>query len=530
MKRTLVRAAAALAVCVLAACGAPSPRPAPKDTLYRHLSGDPATLDPTTTNEESGVLVEAMIFRPLLGLDAERRAVPALARTWTASPDGLVYEFRLDPFAEWEDGSPVTSDDVLFTIERIRDPKVPAFNLRDSFSDVSAIETPDVSTVRVRFEAANAQRLLAFNLPIVSRAAYARAATPADVDRRPVGSGPYRLEKWETNRAITLLRREGDAGKAANFRRVVFRVVPDSTVRFRAGARGDLDEFRIGRDQRASAESSREFLEKNRILKVPQPVTAYVLWNVKNPFLADPRVRRALAHAWPREETARRLYPPDGAALVSGPYLPNSPESDPATPPAVHDPALAGRLLDEAGWRREGNGTRTRAGAKASLELLYPVEQTIYGALAEILRSAYASAGVDLQLRKLDWAAYSERGDAGEFDAQLTARVFLPPDPDPYPHFHSSQFPPRGQNYGFYRNAAADRAMESARRETDPGKRLALYREVHRLLAADPPADFLWGADQYWGISRRVEGVTVSSLGLFHFLPGPLGWKPAAAP
>ncbi|MEO8347579.1 MAG: ABC transporter substrate-binding protein [Acidobacteriota bacterium] len=528
MKRTLARVGAALAVCVFAACGSPAPRSAPKVTLYRHLSGDPATLDPTTTNEESGILVEAMIFRPLLGLDADRQPVAALARTWTVSPDGLAFEFGLDPYAEWEDGSPVTSDDVLFTIERIRDPKVPAFNYRDSFNDVAAIETPDASTVRVRFKVPYAQRLLAFNLPIVSRAAYARAASAADLDRRPTGSGPYALEKWETNRSITLVRRDGAAGKSASFPRVVFRVVPDSTVRFRAGARGDLDEFRIGRDQRPSAESSPEFQAKNRILKVPQPVTAYVLWNLRHPFLADPRVRRALAHAWPREETARRLYPPDGAVLVSGPYLPNSPESDPGTLPPAYDPALAARLLDEVGWRPGPGGFRTRGRRKASLELLYPAEQAIYAALAEILRSAYAKVGVDLVLRRLDWAAYSERSDAGEFDSQLTARVFLPPNPDPYPHFHSSQFPPRGQNYGFYRNAAADRTMEMARRETDPERRLALYREVHRLLASDPPADFLWGADQYWGISRRVDGVTVSSLGLFHFLPGPLGWKPAA--
>src|SRR5688572_735541 len=432
MKRTLARAAAALAVCVFAACGPAAPRPAPKDTLYRHLGGDPATLDPTTTTEENGILVEAMIFRPLVGLDADRRTVPALARTWTESPDGLAYEFRLDPFAEWEDGSPVTSDDVLFTIERIRDPKVPAFNFRDSFSDVAAIETPDASTVIVRFKAPDAQRLLAFNLPIVSRAAYGRARSPADVDRRPTGSGPYRLEKWETNRSIVLVRREGAAGKAAAFPRVVFRVVPDSAVRFRAGARGDLDEFRIGRDQRRSAESSPDFLAKNRILKVPQPVTAYILWNLRHPFLADPRVRRALAHSWPREETARTLYAPDGAALVSGPYLPGSPESDPSTLPPAHDFSLAARLLDEAGWRPGPGGFRSRGGKSASLELLYPAEQSIYGALAEILRSAYAKAGVELVLRRLDWAAYSERADAGEFDAQLTARVYLPPNPDPY--------------------------------------------------------------------------------------------------
>jgi peptide/nickel transport system substrate-binding protein len=527
MNRPLLRAVALLAAGALASCAPKPTRPAPKDVLARHLGGDPATLDPTTTTEENAVFVEEMIFRPLLGIDAASRPVSALARSWMVSADGLTYEFHLDPFAEWEDGSPVTSDDVLFTLERIRDPKVPAFNYRESFSDVTAIETPDASTVRVRFAAPYAERLVSFNLPIVSRAAYGRSKSASDVDRHPSGSGPYRLERWDTNQAIALVRRDGVPPAVAPFRRMVFRIIPDPTVRLRAGARGDLDEFRISRDQRASAQSSADFLARNRILKVPQPIAAYLLWNLRHPFLSDPRVRRALAHSWPREDTARRLYPPDGAALVSGPYLPGAVENDPAVRPPAYDPALSARLLDEAGWRGGAGTIRQRGGRKASLELLYAAGPRVDEALAEILRSSYAKIGVELTLRKLDWAAYSEKSDAGEFDAQLTARVFLPPNPDPYSQLHSSQAPPRGQNFGFYSDPEADRVMEAARREADPARRVALYRQVHRIVAANPPADYLWGADVYWGISRKIEGVTVSSIGLFHFLPGPLGWRPA---
>jgi len=72
--------------------------------------------------------------------------------------------------------------------------------------------------------------------------------------------------------------------------------------------------------------------------------------------------------------------------------------------------------------------------------------------------------------------------------------------------------------------------MEAAQATLDDAQRLDLYRQIHRILAADPPADFLWTAEQYWGISRRLENVEVSPLGLFHFLPGPLGWRPAGAP
>lgn len=523
MKR-LLSALAALGVCALLSCARSAPRAPSQDTLFRHLDGEPPTLDPTTTNEEFGLRVEELIFRPLIGIDRERRFVPALATSWEASSDGLVYDFRLDPQARWEDGSPVTSEDVAFTIDRIRDPKVPALNWRPALEDVSAVETPHPSTVLVRFRRPYAERLFAFNLPIVSKAAYAR---PLEVDRKPVGSGPYRLESWQPNQKLTLVQREDVSASVFPFRRVVFRVIPDNAVRFQAGVRGELDEFRVLRDQRPVAERSSEFAARNRLLKVPQFLVVMVVWNCRNSFLADVRVRRALALAWPRSEVALRLYPPEGAPLVSGPYPPGVRENAPEVTPPPSDPQGSARLLEAAGLRLGRDGVRRRAGRRVSLEFLYPTGQPIYANIAEILRGAYEKVGVELLLRPLDWAAYSQRYAAGEFDAAPTAQTFLPPNLDPYPYYHSSQVPPNGYNTGFYRNPEADRVMEAAQREMDKTRRLELYRQVHRLLALDPPADFLWGADQYWGISKRLEGVAMSSFGLFHFLPGALAWRPA---
>lgn len=504
---------------------APSPPPA---TLYRHLVGDPATLDPTTSTEEEGLRVTDLLFRPLVGIDASLAPVPALALSWSMSPDGLVYEFHLDPNATWENGSPVTSDDVRFTIERVRDPKVNAVGWSSGFDDLASVETPDPRTVRVRFAKAYAERLLAFGLPIVSAAAYARARAPAETDRHPVGSGPYRLESWEANQKIHLVRRPDVRPAQAAFSEVVFRVLPNDNTRHQAGARGELDEFRVTRDQRKAAEASPEFLARFRLLQVPQPVEVLLLWNCREPFLADARVRRALALSWPRAEVALRLYPPEGAILASGPYPPRVPPNNPAVKPPSYDPAGSERLLDEAGWKKGPDGIRRKGGKKASVDVLVRAQARIDTALTEILRNAYEKIGVQFVGHPLDSAVYAQRGQAGEFGGYLTGQYYLTPNYDPYPYYHSSQFPPKGQNVGFYRNPEADRVMEAARRELDPGRRLELYREIHLLMAADPPADFLWGADQYWAMAKRIEGVEISPIGLFHFLPGPLGWRPAA--
>ena len=522
MKRAALALAALAAACAAVTC-VRAPKPPVRDALYRHLGGDPRTLDPTTTSEELGMRVEELIFRPLVGLDKNRRFVRSLATSWAVSSDGLVYDFRLDPKARWEDGSPVTSADVAYTIERVRDPRVPAVGWRWGFEDVAAVETPDSSTVIVRFQKPYAERLLAFTIPIVSAAAYAQLS---QADRHPAGSGPYRLASWIANQGIELERRADADAAAYPFRRIVFRVIPDSSVRFRAGTRGELDEFVVTRDQVAAAQRSTDFVAHDRLFKVPQFLVVLVVWNCRHPFLADARVRRALALSWPREEAARRLYPPEGAKLISGPYPPGAPENAADVAPVRSDPAAAARLLDEVGVKMGPDGFRRRGGRRFTFELLSTSAYPIYRSLEEILREACAKVGIELVVRSLDWAAYTQRLAAGEFDAAIMGNIFLPPNLDPYSSYHSSQAPPNGSNYGFYRNAQADRAMEAARREMDAGRRLELYRQIHRLLAADPPADFLWDADQYWGVSKSLAGVEVSPLGLFHFLPGPLGWKP----
>lgn len=527
MRRALL-VLALVAACAAASCSR-KPAPAPiVDTLYRHLDGDPTNLDPTIQNEELAPRVEEMLFRPLVGVNRDLRVLPALATSWAVSSDGLVYDFRLDPTAHWEDGSPVTSADVAFTIERVRDPKVPAVNWRSFFEDVSKVETPDALSVIVRFQRPYAERLVAFNLPIVSAAAFAKGAEA--MARHPFGSGPYRLESWEPNQKITLVRRPDAPASQYGFSKVVFRILPDNATRFRAGSRGELDEFRVTRDQRPTAERSADFLEHSRLLKVPQLLTVMVIFNCRHPLLADRRVRRALVLSWPRANTAMRLYPPDGAKLVSGPFPAGTRQNAPDVKPPEQDPAAAAKLLEEAGWKAGSDGWRRKGDRKASIEMVYPAGLPAYAPIVQILKEAYEKVGVELTLRAMDWATYSQRYAAGEFDVAPTGNIYLSPNLDQHPYFHSSQVPPNGQNVGFYRNPEADTAIDGARREMDEGKRMELYRQVHRILAADQAADFLWSVEQPWGISKHVGGVEVSALGLFHFLPGPLGWKPLALP
>jgi peptide/nickel transport system substrate-binding protein len=340
MKR-LCLALSALTACLALSCARSQPKNAPaRDTLYRHLGGDPKSLDPITSTEELGVRVEDLIFRPLIGLDKERRFVPSLAVSWAVSSDGLVYDLRLDPKAKWEDGSPVTSKDVVSTIERVRDPKVASVAWRWGFEDVVSIETPDALTAIIRFRRPYAGRLYAFTLPVISGAASAHSS---EADRKPVGAGPYRLDAWARTNLTPAPRRLSRL--RVSLPKIVFGS-PRQLRALQAGTRGELDEFYITRDQVLPAQRSPEFQAKNRVVKSPRFGIVLINWNCRNPILADPRVRRAMSMAGPRDETAKRLYPPGGASLLTGPYPTGAPEALPrskVTPLAIRGEHAAAR-------------------------------------------------------------------------------------------------------------------------------------------------------------------------------------------
>ena len=132
--------------------------------------------------------------------------------------------------------------------------------------------------------------------------------------------------------------------------------------------------------------------------------------------------------------------------------------------------------------------------------------------------------GVQVDIRSLDGAAISQQTRAGNFDAAYLA-FQLDADPDPHSLFHSSQFPPHGQNFILYTNPEVDRLIDGARAELDAEKRKALYWRLHEVLAEDQPYTWIVQVSMKWGIRRRVRAATSSpAYGLFHWYPGELDW------
>jgi peptide/nickel transport system substrate-binding protein len=493
--------------------------------LRRRLVGEPATLNSVLQTGLPEQQVLQYVSRQLLDFDARLELAPGLAEKWELSDDGREYRFTLRPDANWEDGSAVTSADAVFTIRQILNPKIPSPVFKPLFADAEVVEAIDAKSFRVRFRSRDALHAYAFALPLLPEKRYVgRPFLKVRENRAPLSNGPYRFVRWKTQESIELERNPGWSGTRGHFDRILFRIVPENAVAYRGLLEGSLDETQIDQSLKDRSAADRRFEECCRVVEFYNLDYNYIALNNLSPLFADVRVRQAMTMLLDRPSIVRGLYR-GSARIISGPWAPDSPAYDPSVTPLPFDPRAAGELLEQAGWRdTNGNGTRDRGGRELEFDLLLSAGSTAARQLDEVFAAELARAGIRARVRPMEWAAFVERIDAGDYEAASDAWAASDGNPDPYPYWHSSQVPPAGVNIAFYSNPAADRLMEEARRELDSVKRREIYHRLHRIFRDDAPVVFVVNASQKYAFRGRVRGLVTSPLGLYGFWPGPLSW------
>lgn len=204
-------------------------------TAVMVLGTDPLSLSPNTTNSVPDVAASCLIYDGLVRFKPGFEIVPGLAKSWTISPDGLVYKFELET-AKWHDGKPVTSEDVKFTLEEISSKFGPRFNAASKFID--SIETPSPQSVTIKLKKPFAPFL--FSLACEQNAAVmpAHVLRGADILRspailtQPVGNGPFKISEWVRGSHVTLIRNPDYWRKnEPHLDRVILKIMPDAAAR-----------------------------------------------------------------------------------------------------------------------------------------------------------------------------------------------------------------------------------------------------------------------------------------------------------
>lgn len=474
-------------------------------TLLYALDSNPRTLDPAKSDISTANIVIWHLTESLVAADADGTIRPALAIAWTVSDDGRTWTFRLREGVRFHDGTPFDAGAVRFNFLRQMAPAAagPGTSLPYLYGEfleiVDRVEALDARTVRVVLKHPYGPLLntMANNygpMAFVSPASYRQEGEA--YGRHPVGTGPFKFERWVEKQEITLVANRDYWAGPPRLERVTFVIAPDAAERVRRLLDGGLHvitDFSPHDVERIVASPAVEFLP------VTRPRIEYLgISNHLKPY-TDPRVRRAVAHAINVDRTV--LYLTRGTAIPAhGPMPPGLDGYDPAARQASYDPVRARALLAEAGLPR---GFRTTLMTYAFIPGRLELGRAIQADLEKV------GIGVDFVAAR-NWDevyAVLERDTPLLFTDGWTAD-FMDPDNVLFTLFYSKS----PSNYTKYRNPEVDALLLRARKSAREAERTALYQEVQRRVVGEAPSIFLSHPYVLAAHAKTVRGLSLNML------------------
>ncbi len=465
--------------------------------------------------------VNRLLFSGLIQFDDRGNPTGDLAESFGASQDGTIYNVQLRPDLKWHDGQPLTGDDVVFTVELMRNAgDVLPQDLQDMWKKVQVI-SDGKQIVQFSLPEAFAPFLDYLNFAILPKHLLEGKTIDEIIDDNfnmaPVGSGPYRFERLivegEEIKGVVLTAFDGYYGKAPYLEQVVFRYFPDSFSAYAA--------YKDGLVQGIS-QVTPDVLED--VLKDPDlslytsrlPQLTMVLFNLKEgqtPFFQDADVRKALLMGLNRRNMIRDVLQGQ-AAVADGVIFPGTWAYYDGIAPVDYDPTGAADLLKNAGYvlPAENEAVRKKDDVSLSFTLIFP-DDDIHRQLAEAIQADWGKLNVSVNLEALPYEQLIyDRLEPREYQAALIdLNLALTPDPDPYPFWDQVQAE-TGQNYSQWDNRVVSEYLEQARVTIDQTERARLYRNFQVLFANEMPALPLYYPMYSFAVDRAVRGVTVGPL------------------
>ncbi len=527
--------------------------PAQGDWLLRHMLSDPEQLNPLTSNDSGASAILQYVFQGLLTRDPRSLELkPLLAESRPAiSDDKLSYTFMIRKDATFQDGHPITGEDVLFSIKAIKCPLVNAPFLRVYYNSVvDARLVDDFSIQFVTKEPYFLNESVLGGIDILPRHYYdpedlLKNVTVQELNqggaglseevkrfandfnknfsRNPMGSGPYKFLKWETGQEVLLERNDGYWGKGKPgidqtflylFR---FRVINNMDAALVSLKSGGLDTMSLQPLQHLKQTGSGRFQEQFQKFIYFSPGYTYIGWNNNHPIFRDKRVRKAMTYLTNRNQMVKTILSGLGQ-VVDSPIYYFRPEYDKTLKNTPYDPKKALGLLREAGWRdTDGDGVLDKVidGKKVPFrfEIKFNSGNPTRKSVALILQDELKKHGIVAKVRQLDWTIYLDDVRNHRFDAMILGWGMSVNDPDAFQVWHSSQSANKGSNMISYKNERVDEILEVYRREFDFNKRVELYREFQRIVHEDQPYTFLFMPKSVSAVQRRFQGVEVLPIG-----------------
>ncbi len=454
------------------------------DTLQVAITSQPQTLDPRFTTDANGQYIAGLLFSCFVRIGPELKPVNDAAKSWTYN--NLTYTFDLHENLKFSNGSPVTKEDILFSLKEYttKGPFKSAFNFIKEFKVDNKDGHIQVQLILSRFRAPFSLFTDISVIKILPKAIVTKYKD--DFSKHLIGSGHFSIEKQSSNEII-LKAREQHHIAVPKVKNVIFKVIrSDNTLYFKA-LKEELDIIQ----SEMPVHKIKEFTDNTnfQIFKYPGLKVSYLLLNLKDPVLSNLSVRRAISTALNRDEIIQ--FKLSGLGRIATSLL--TPDN-----PFFHK-KIKGLQYNLKASQEIFN----RLKLKSSL-LLKTSNKSSSVEIGKVITNQLQKAGLNTQLQSFEWATYYGDIQAGRFQMAMMTWVGVL-SPEIYKiALHSLEIPPKGRNRGFYKNNELDELLELGSQVKTLQKRQAIYQKVQEIIIDDLPIIPLWYHTDVSIVHKRV--------------------------
>jgi peptide/nickel transport system substrate-binding protein len=540
-------ASLAVAALALAACKGSEPAPAaagPADvggTLVVATPADAGSLLPMQVASITDRAVTDMLYDRLADIPADLSTVgdkgyrPQLADSWDWSKDSLSIAFHLNPRARWHDGQPVRASDVRFTVDLIKNPATGA-PMAQLITNVDSVSVRDSLTAVAWFKRHTPEQFYDLVYQVLIVPEHLLSNTPAaqlrtaEVARKGIGSGRFRLARWEPAQRIELVADTANYRGRPKLDRVVWSIAPDATIAATRFFSGDADMYEQLRPEHLAQ------LKGDTVRHaVPYPSLSYAYFAMNlldpannalpHPVFGDRAVRRALSMAVDRRAMLKNVFGNLGQ-LSYGPFPHVMSVADTTLPQIGYDTTRARALLDSAGWVVGPNGVRARGGRKLEFSIIVPNSSAPRKAYAVLLQEAFRKVGASARIDESDYPAYAAKQVARSFDASMASYGTDPSVSGFKQSWGTEGIAKGGLNFPAYSNPTVDALLDSAITTFDPARTRSYARRAFEIIMDDAPGIWLYEPMTMAGLDKRIHTTAMRADGWWSGIAD--WWVPAA--
>jgi len=503
--------------------GAPSApgTPAKGGSIVVAIEGEPASMDPAFDYDfVSGLAVSSVTEGLLKFCENDTKLCPNLAESWTVSPDGKTYTLKIRQGVKFHDGTTMSVDDVIFSLNRIRNPELASY-VGWMLGHVSDVAAPDASTVVITLGEPDA--LLEYALAATSAHVVNKKFVEANGDKYgtpevgSIGTGPFKFVEWQSGDHQKIARFDDYWDKAAGgpyLDEITIKIIAEPTTRVAGLQTGEIDWIinNIPSDQyetvKAIADVDLTFTDSY--------YGEWITFNTQQAPFDNVKARQAMNYAFNKKAVRELFYGADAVAtkatLVNPTLWPALGDAAAwqtawdALPSYDYDEAMAGQLLDESGVKDQLQNAEIA---------YYESTPSIKGA-AEAFIEAMGKLGVTIKARKVTYqeSVALQFGEHNDYDIIVASWGSDFPDPSGNlrPNFASENSAAGGANVSNYHNDEVDALLAEQNTLTDKNERARLLIEAQKLIAADSP--IIVTAYPGWplAVNKRLAGTSASSL------------------